>query len=112
MLIRSAYQRNEIIQLDVGADRIARTATAALSLLAQIRVLTKQAIPLAWSPEIAKHSAIEVYPAGTLTAYGLPNGGYKDKSAEHRRVREQIIRGYRIGSRWPTKVHCLPMPMC
>lgn len=77
--------------LDVGADRIARTATAALHLLSRIRQLTGQSIPLAWVPNIAGLAAIEVYPAGTLTGYGLTNGGYKDVSAEHRHIRASLI---------------------
>ncbi len=36
--------------LDVGADRIARTAHAALGLLEQLRQLTGQPVPLAWTP--------------------------------------------------------------
>jgi predicted RNase H-like nuclease len=59
--------------LDVGADRIARTAQAALRLVGDIRELTGHPIPLAWSPEIPDGpAAIEVYPSATLTAYGLP----------------------------------------
>jgi len=77
--------------LDVGADRIARTATAALNLLSRLRQLTGQSIPLAWAPNITGLAAIEVYPAGTLTAYGLTNSGYKDGSAEHRRMRASIL---------------------
>lgn len=77
--------------LDVGADRIARTAVAALSLLERIRTVTDHEIPLAWSPEISTLSAIEVYPAGTLTAHRLPNQSYKKNEPKHRQVREQII---------------------
>jgi predicted RNase H-like nuclease len=63
--------------LDVGADRIARTAQAALRLLADVRKLSGQPIPLAWSHEIPGPAAIEVYPAATLTAHGLRTSGYK-----------------------------------
>lgn len=79
--------------LDVGADRIARTAVFALTLLSYLRELTGKPIPLAWNPELIDHRAIEVYPAGTLTAYKLPNGKYKENSETHRAVREQIVRG-------------------
>ncbi len=37
--------------LDVGADRIARTAHAALSLLHRLRERTGERIPLAWEPD-------------------------------------------------------------
>ncbi len=66
--------------LDVGADRIARTAHAALSLLEELRRLTGLPVPLAWShrPE-SPLCAIEVYPAATLVAHKLPSSGYKAK---------------------------------
>jgi predicted RNase H-like nuclease len=66
--------------LDVGADRIARTAHAALGLLEQLRQLTGQPVPLAWTPhDPAPVAAIEVYPAATLTVNGLPASAYKQK---------------------------------
>ena len=78
--------------LDVGADRIARTAHAALSILEELRKHTGQVIPLAWEggpgPGI---SAIEVYPAGTLTACGLRATGYKKR--ENAAERREIISG-------------------
>lgn len=67
--------------LDVGAERIARTAYRALNLLEALRQLTNQAIPLAWSPDLPGGiSAIEVYPAGTLKACGITRLPYKKKS--------------------------------
>ncbi len=64
--------------LDVGADRIARTAHWALSSLGEIRKMTGMPIPLAWSPQnIGTAQAIEVYPAGTLIAHRMPASGYK-----------------------------------
>lgn len=77
--------------LDVGADRIARTALAALNLLKGIRDFTGCEIPLAWRPEIEQTSAIEVYPAATLTSHVMPAQGYKTNSAEHEHVRSRII---------------------
>ncbi len=78
--------------LDVGADRIARTARAALLLLDQVRELTSHPIPLAWSPEIHDDpAAIEVYPAATLTAHGLRASGYKKPSDETERA--EILQG-------------------
>lgn len=60
--------------LDVGADRIARTAHAALALLQLIRELTGLEIPLAWTADFDGCAAIEVYPAATLcrTGSGAP----------------------------------------
>jgi hypothetical protein len=75
--------------LDVGADRIARTAHAALQLLDDVRRQTGFAIPLAWNPEFPGVSAIEVYPAATLVAHGCRSTGYK--RPEHVEERRQII---------------------
>lgn len=64
--------------LDVGADRIARTAHAALKLLGGIANLAEcPPIPLAWNSAISGVSAIEVYPAATLIAHGIRASGYK-----------------------------------
>ncbi len=66
------------LPLDVGADRIARTAHSALALLAELRQLTNEPIPLAWSwPFEVGIAAIEVYPAGSLAARGWQSTGYK-----------------------------------
>jgi hypothetical protein len=78
--------------LDVGADRIARTAKAALELLDRIRSQTALRIPLVWEPHyVEKVAAIEVYPAGTLVSRGLPGSGYKKKGQIE--LRRQIVRG-------------------
>ena len=64
--------------LEVGADRIARTAVAALSLVAELSQQLGRSIPLAWShTELPPLSAIEVYPAATLRARSLESEGYK-----------------------------------
>jgi predicted RNase H-like nuclease len=74
--------------LEVGAERIARTALAALALLEQLRQRLDQPISLAWSPQFpGLVSAIEVYPAGTLRAYGLPASGYKKRGQSSARQR-------------------------
>ena len=68
------------LPLDVGADRIARTAHAALQLLSKVRVLKGVDIPLAWNPQLKKGiSAIEVYPAATLRVSAMRYRGYKQK---------------------------------
>ena len=66
--------------LDVGADRIARTAHAALRLLGDIRTQLAIPIPLAWSTSPDGVAAIEVYPAATLRAHGLRATRYKRPS--------------------------------
>jgi predicted RNase H-like nuclease len=80
--------------LDVGADRIARTAHDALRRLGELRAVTGRSIPLAWVPrQVEEVSAIEVYPAGTLVARGIPIAGYKDKDGS--RARERIVKALR-----------------
>lgn len=68
--------------LEVAADRIARTAHRSLELLDRIRTCTKSDIPLAWTPGCNGLQAIEVYPAATLAAHGLPSSRYKDARRE------------------------------
>ncbi|MEM8944502.1 MAG: DUF429 domain-containing protein [Planctomycetota bacterium] len=76
--------------LDVGANFIARTAKAALDLIAQLRHLTAEPIPLAWTAEIpSMTSAIEVYPAATLRVHGLPLVRYKETA--QREARQQML---------------------
>lgn len=74
--------------LDVGADRIARKAHAALRLLADIGHQLGRPIPLAWRPQFLGVVAIEVYPAATLVAHGFRSKGYKkrDQLAERREI--------------------------
>lgn len=76
--------------LDVGADRIARCAHAALALLDRLRAATGAAIPLAWTPGSPDGAAcVEVYPAGTLARRGWPASGYK--GADGRAARAAIL---------------------
>ena len=74
--------------LDVGADRIARTAVAALNMLEAVRNLASDPIPLAWQPPGSGIHAIEVYPAGTLKAHGFRHSRYKRR--EHAGEREAM----------------------
>jgi predicted RNase H-like nuclease len=65
--------------LDVGADRIARTAHAALGILGDLRNVTGAAVPLGWNPgSLTGIAAIEVYPAATLVVHGFRSSGYKE----------------------------------
>ncbi len=57
--------------LEVGADRIARTAVAALALLATVRAATGRSLPVATvTPYTGGAQAIEVYPAALVAADG------------------------------------------
>lgn len=94
------------LPLDVGADRIARTAVAALELLQDMRRLTKHPLPLAWSSNYDEPiAAIEVYPAGTLSHYGLPSSGYKTAADSDKR--RAILHG--LAGRW--RLRCDEAPM-
>lgn len=80
--------------LDVGADRIARTALAALNLLASVGERIGTGIDLAWNPEALDGvKAIEVYPAATLRAHGIPSRGYK--KPQHQQARSSILAALR-----------------
>ncbi len=80
--------------LDVGADRIARTAHAALCLLRDVRsMLNLERIPLAWEwPPAELISAIEVYPAATLKAHQFRSSGYKkpNQTAERKEIIKKL----------------------
>jgi hypothetical protein len=72
--------------LDVGADRIARTAYWALLLLAELRRALRRDIPLVWDLAFDQQVvAIEVYPAATLLAHGASIRGYKAPRAHQQR---------------------------
>jgi len=73
--------------LDVGADRIARTAHAALKILSDVTELADSQIPLAWDSKLNSNiSAIEVYPASTLKMSGYRSDGYKKKENTEQRM--------------------------
>jgi predicted RNase H-like nuclease len=78
------------LPLEVGADRIARTARAALELLARIRSAASVPLQLAWSPGQSS-GAIEVYPAATLLSRGISPKGYKGDSSAARKARAAIF---------------------
>lgn len=78
--------------LDVGADRIARTAHAALDFVEQLRRRGAGPLPLAWEPGHLETSAvIEVYPAALLTGRGVVASGYKGKDPEAWAARGTIL---------------------
>lgn len=75
--------------LEVGADRIARTAHAALKLIDDLRQTLAVELPLAWATP-TNPCAIEVYPAATLLAHGISPRGYKGRGGGG--VRAEIAR--------------------
>ena len=75
--------------LDVGADRIARTAHSALELIATVARRLDDTIALAWTPDVTGIAAIEVYPAATLAAHGIDARGYK--TADGHAARQRIV---------------------
>jgi hypothetical protein len=80
--------------LDVGADRIARTAVAALTLIQKLREAIGEPIPLAWTPAFPDRvAAIEVYPAATLKVRGVSPRGYK--TTQDVQARRRIISSMR-----------------
>jgi predicted RNase H-like nuclease len=77
------------VPLDVGADRIARTALSALQLLGTLSEKIGMTIPLAWDAEFSGIAAIEVYPAGTLKASHVQSSAYK--RPDQREARQQLL---------------------
>ena len=74
---RFVYEVLRKTPLDIGADRIARTAHSALGLLADIGDRRGPGTHLAWDPSWSGIAAIEVYPAATLLARRMKSSGYK-----------------------------------
>ena len=80
------YQQVGKKPLEVGADRIARSAWSALRFLERLRNRISEPILLAWDPDFpAPVAAIEVYPAATLRALGISTHGYRDRRQSTRR---------------------------
>ena len=77
------------VPLDVGADRIARTALSALQFLGALSEKIGVTIPLAWDIDFTGIAAIEVYPAGTLKASQVQSSAYK--RPDQLEAREQIL---------------------
>ena len=74
--------------LDIGADKIARVAWSALSIIGQIRAQAKREISVVTHAADANDCrCIEVYPAATLEARGFSSKGYKGNKPEHKQCR-------------------------
>jgi predicted RNase H-like nuclease len=91
--------------LEIGADRIARTAHSALRLLGHLRRSMSAEIPLAWSQDWDGTAAIEVYPAATLLAHKMTAGGYKRRRQTVER--EGIIKSLRSRLTLPESCHVM-----
>lgn len=76
--------------LEVGADRIARTAHAALSALQMLREKTGLQLPLVWTPAFNGVGAIEVYPAASLISWEIAEGAYKKDATIRRRIAQRL----------------------
>ena len=74
--------------LEVGADRIARTAFSALAFVAELRVLTSLPLALSWAA--ADAGIIEVYPAATLKSLSAPSTVAPYKKPEQVDARRSI----------------------
>jgi hypothetical protein len=83
---------------DVGADRIARTAHAALCLLGELSDKLGTPIPLFWQLPLPKVAALEVYPAATLIAHGYRCDGYKKPAqvTERRDILNSLSQSIRV----------------
>lgn len=85
--------------LDVGADRIACAAWRALAVLGDLRNRLGDGLPLAWSADLpGRFGVIEVYPAATLKAWGVPAAGYKKPEAVA--ARRAIARRFVADESW------------
>ena len=78
--------------LDVGADRIARTAHSALEFLKRLEERLGKTIEMAWDQDFRGVRAIEVYPAATLKVHGIDTRGYKapDRMDLRKRVLAEV----------------------
>ncbi len=96
-VVRRLYGRQT---LDVGADRIARTALRALAVLEQVRRITGLGLPVAVDAHALTADldsgpvAIEAYPAGWLAATRRLVRGYRADAATRRTLFDQIWDGH------------------
>ncbi|MBX2804015.1 MAG: DUF429 domain-containing protein [Myxococcales bacterium] len=87
-------QRLGLKPLEVGADRIARAAYAALALVQRIRERSGEPVPLGSEPGPSDVSqVIEVYPKATMTVICGTVAPYKATTPEHARQRQRLLRG-------------------
>lgn len=101
--------------LDVGADRIARTALRAVQFLQTLRVQTDLTIDLPLTLEGINAPgvhALETYPAGYLAARGINARGYRDPAARELRLRllDDILRAFKALPSSPKSLELRPQP--
>ena len=78
--------------LEVGADKLARTAHATLALLDRIRYVTNEDIPLNWDQATQEGvQTIEVYPAVVLRVLCLDTKGYKGSKKDKVENRKKLV---------------------
>ena len=92
---RFVHEQLGKLPLEVGADRIARTAHAALGLLHDVRTRLGAPVPLVWTPGFEGVATIEVYPAATLLSRRAPATGYKGREAAAQDSRQTILSALR-----------------
>ncbi len=81
---RDIYRRRQKTPLDVGADRIARTALRAVNLVGALRRRTQRPIDLPLTSAQIRAPGIhvlETYPAGYIKARNIEAKGYRDRQA-------------------------------
>jgi predicted RNase H-like nuclease len=80
------------LPLEVGADRIARTAHSALKIISDLR-MKGFALTMLWKPDTTQlHGLLEVYPSATLKGYGMVSSAYKGDTQEEKKKRQNIIK--------------------
>lgn len=85
------HQQTGKLPLEVGADRIARTAHSALKIIGDLREKGFD-LQMAWQPHFQEQfGVIEVYPSATLKQLGFVSSGYKNDSTEEQKKRLEII---------------------
>jgi len=102
---RAIKRAHEKTSLEVGADKIARTAHAALALLGRLRNRLYDPIPLAWrSAGLPRYSAIEVYPSATLRGHQIPHEGYRKPEASV--ARRELLRDVQASLAHRVSIQC------
>jgi predicted RNase H-like nuclease len=110
---RAIQERVGKTPLEVGADRIARTAVAALELLAAIAGRVRAPLPLAWGPDYpGPGAAIEVYPAATLKAMGVRAAGYKRDAGRRAQLARTLGRHLTLPRGVSANEHVLDACLC
>jgi predicted nuclease with RNAse H fold len=90
------HQQTGKLPLEVGADRIARTAHSALKIIGELRE-KGLSFQMLWQSNFLEKSknrfgVIEVYPSATLKQYQFVSSGYKGNSIDEKNKRIEIIK--------------------